>query len=115
MQRKKMMIVTVLAAAFTAAACFAPYNPPCGDIYVACPNGSPNTATCTSDDTKELATYGSDGTCNTTASDTVCNYSCSYVNGSGTVVPCGSTFQEVPGTKPDGESGACPDDCLYGS
>lgn len=112
MREKKTIIVALLAAAFSAAACFMPFDPPCGPTSsTPCPDGSGAFATCTSTDTKSLATTGSGGVCNTAPSGGVCNYSCSWTAADGTLVYCGGTSTPWTGLEPDGESGDCPDQC----
>lgn len=97
------------AALFTAfvgvAACYGPYNPDCPDIgVIVCPDGSGQSATCTTLDTKTLNRVVDSGAHGITASSGKCKYDCFYWVGE-IQVGCGSTTNSWTGSKPDGTEG----------
>ncbi len=117
MKRRELIVTIVLAMASVAGACVVSYNPKCPDMSTNCPDGTmtpdgklKQIATCTSTDRKNLNRDVGSGSGNDTApSSGTCNYSCTYVDGNGTSVNCGSTPVSWNGTQPG------PNACQNGS
>jgi hypothetical protein len=110
-KRMTVVIATAIITLISTAACYWPYAPDCPGLPANtwCPDGAIEIATCQTDNKLQINQMSGSGSgfSGLLPTNSICRYTCHYVDGNGKQVGCGSITNTLSGSIPDPNSPPC--------